>query len=93
MLKFEWDVQKAIRNKEKHKVSFKEASTVFGDALSVTIEDPLHSGNEERMIQIGTTNKNRLVVAVFTERDDKIRIISARKATNKERKYYESHGQ
>ncbi|MFW5637468.1 MAG: BrnT family toxin [Thermodesulfobacteriota bacterium] len=93
MLTFEWDIHKAIQNRKKHKVSFEEASTIFGDVLSITKEDPLHSGDEERMIQIGTTNRNRMLVVVFTERDDKIRIISARKATTKERKYYESHGQ
>jgi len=88
-MEFEWDSKKAKRNLRKHKVSFEEAATVFGDPLSLTIEDPLHSENEERFVIIGESNKRRLVVVVHTERGDKIRIISARLATPHERHDYE----
>jgi hypothetical protein len=91
MLIFEWDPQKAESNIEKHGVSFEEASTVFRDPLSLTIDDPLHSTGEVRMIQIGISHKNRLLVVVHTERENNIRIISARKATKKERNNYESN--
>jgi len=91
MLTFEWDPQKAKSNIEKHGVSFEEASTVFRDPLSLTIDDPLHSTGELRMVQIGISHKDRLLVVVHTERGDNIRIISARKATKKERNNYESN--
>lgn len=91
MLTFEWDSQKAERNIEKHGVSFEEASTIFQDHLALTIDDPLHSTVEERMVQIGFSHKNRLLVVVHSERGDNIRIISARKATKKERNNYESN--
>ncbi len=89
MLLFEWDPKKARKNIEIHGVSFDEASTAFKDTLSLTIHDPLHSDDEDRFILIGDSYKNRLLVIVHTERGDKIRIISARKATKKERKQYE----
>jgi len=91
MLIFEWDPQKAKSNLKKHGVSFEEASTAFQDTLSLTIDDPLHSIDEVRVVLIGMSNKNRLLVVVHTERGDNIRIISARKATKKERKNYESN--
>ena len=91
MLNLEWDSNKAESNIEKHGVSFEEASTIFGDPLSLTIDDPLHSKDETRMVQIGISHKNRLLVVVYTERLDNIRIISARKATKKERIAYESY--
>lgn len=90
MLLFEWDSQKADSNIEKHGVSFEEASTLFRDPLSLTIDDPLHSTTEVRMVQIGISHKNRLLVVVYAERGDHIRIISARKASKKERINYES---
>lgn len=89
MLTFQWDAKKAKSNLEKHSVSFEEASTIFRDPLSLTIDDPLHSKNENRMVQIGVSYKNRLLVVVHTEKGDDIRIISARKATKKERLSYE----
>ena len=91
MLIFEWDPQKAKSNLKKHGVSFEEASTAFQDTLSLTIDDPLHSIDEVRVVLIGMSNKNRLLVVVHAERGDNIRIISARKATKKERKNYESN--
>ena len=93
MLIFEWDPQKAKSNLKKHGVSFEEASTAFQDTLSLAIDDPLHSIDEERVVLIGMSNKNRLLVVVHTERGDNIRIISARKATKEERKNYESNEQ
>ncbi len=93
MLKFEWAPQKAKINLKKHGVSFAEASTAFEDVLSLTIDDPLHSSDEERLVLIGMSFKNRLTIVVHTERGDNIRIISARKATKKERKYYENNAQ
>ena len=93
MLKFEWEPRKAKINLKKHGVSFAEASTAFEDVLSLTINDPLHSSDEERLVLIGMSFKNRLTIVVHTERGDNIRIISARKATKKERKYYENNAQ
>ncbi len=91
MLLFEWDPNKNRKNIKIHGISFDEASTVFRDTLSLTISDPLHSDEEERQILIGNTSKNRLLVIIHTERGDKIRIISARKAAKKERKQYEEN--
>ena len=92
MLLFEWDSDKAIRNIKIHNVSFDEASTTFKDTLSLTIYDPLHSDKEDRYVLIGSSHKNRLLVVVYTERGDRIRIISARKAVKNERKQYEENG-
>ena len=88
---FEWDPQKAGKNIKTHGVSFDEASTAFKDPLSLTIYDPLHSDEEDRFILIGTTFKNRLLVVVHTDRNDKVRIISARTAKKVERIYYEKN--
>ncbi len=88
-MKFEWDGRKARHNLKKHKVSFEEAATVFGDPLSLTIEDPLHSESEERFVIIGESNQKRLLVVVHTERGDTIRMISARSATAHEKSDYE----
>lgn len=89
MLLFEWDPDKAKQNIETHGISFDEASTAFGDTLSLTIYDPLHSENEDRFVLIGNSHKNRVLVVVHTDRGDRIRLISARKTTKKERKQYE----
>jgi uncharacterized DUF497 family protein len=70
-------------------VTFEEASTVFGDPLSLTIPDPVHSQAEQRSVIIGQTHQQKLLVVVHTERGDNIRIISARRATRRERKTYE----
>ncbi len=91
MLIFEWDLKKAKINLEKHAVSFEEASTAFKDPLSLTIDDPLHSSDEKRFVLIGMSYNSRILVVVHTDRGDNIRIVSARKATKKERKYYESN--
>ncbi len=92
-LAFEWDENKAEQNLKKHGVSFEEASTIFGDPLERTIHDPLHSEAEDRFISLGQSERRRLLVVVFTERGDKIRIISAREATRRERKDYEKGSQ
>ena len=91
MLLFEWDLNKAKRNLRIHSISFDEASTVFGDTLSLTIYDPLHSGEEDRLVLIGSSYKNRVLTIVHTESGGKIRIITARKATKNERKQYEEN--
>jgi uncharacterized DUF497 family protein len=88
-LAFEWDGDKAAANVSKHGVSFEEASTAFGDPLSVTVADPDHSIDESRFVLIGRTVIGRTVVVVHTERGDNIRIISARLATRRESKDYE----
>jgi len=86
---FEWDEDKEKSNFRKHRISFNEGETVFYDSYSITIPDPDHSIEEHRFIDIGTSNKNRVLVVVYTEREDRIRIISVRKATSVERKIYE----
>ena len=86
---FEWDPDKGKKNTAKHRVSFEEAATVFGDRLSITIPDPLHSIKEHRFITIGRSAQNKILVVVHAERGDNIRIISARRATRLERKEYE----
>ena len=88
-LTFEWDDAKAERNADKHGISFAEASTVFGDPLSLTIADPDHSEDENRCLILGTSSPGRLLVVAHTERGDNIRIISARRATRRERQSYE----
>jgi uncharacterized DUF497 family protein len=89
MLLFEWDPNKAKENLQIHGVSFDEAGTAFRDTLSLVIYDPLHSEAEDRFVLLGNSHKNRLLVVVHTARGDNIRLISARKASKKERKQYE----
>ena len=86
---FEWDSSKASENLKKHRVSFEEAVTAFGDALSLTIRDPLHSEGEERFVLVGITNRQRLVVVVHAEKRGRIRLISARLATRAEKRSHE----
>jgi len=88
-LNFEWEEEKAKANLKKHRVSFDEATTVFIDPLSITIPDPDHSVDEQRHIDIGSSDKGRVLVVAYTERGSNIRIISCRKATPSERKLYE----
>jgi len=88
-MQFEWDVDKAEKNLKIHKITFEEASSVFYDPLAITGIDPDHSIGEERMITFGLSLSGRLLVIAHTDRDESIRIISARKATLKERKIYE----
>ena len=90
MLEFEWDPDKAASNAAKHGVTFEEAATVLGDPLSLTVYDPDHSLDEDRYITMGTSMDGRLLLVSHTDRDDRIRIISARVATKRERKAYEN---
>jgi uncharacterized DUF497 family protein len=86
---FEWDPDKATRNLAKHGVSFHEAATVFGDPLAITFFDPDHSEDEDRFLTFGLSSAGRLLVVSHTDRGDRTRIISARRATRRERKQYE----
>lgn len=91
-MEFEWDASKAAANLKKHGVSFPEAMGVFGDPLEVTIADPTHSRQEARFVSIGLSEAGRLLVVTYTERNGRIRIISAREAAPRERRQYESDG-
>ena len=88
-MSFEWDAQKAAANLEKHGVSFEEASSVFFDPLSATGDDPDHSFGERRFVTFGVSSSGRLLVVAHVEKDDAIRIISARQASRSERNLYE----
>lgn len=88
-MEFEWDNNKAITNLQKHGVSFSEAATVFGDSLSITFADPDHSINESPFITIGLSAANQMIILSHTDRDERIRIINARKTTRKEQRLYE----
>ncbi|HYW08386.1 MAG TPA: BrnT family toxin [Longimicrobium sp.] len=88
-LSFEWDSAKDETSTRKHGVSFEEASTAFGDPLSVTIPDPEHSEREVRFLLLGRSDAGRLLVVAHTERGQRIRIISARPAMRHERRDYE----
>ena len=89
-LQFEWDEKKAKINQRKHGITFEEASTAFADELSITIDDPAHS-DEDRLILIGQSKQFKTLVVVHVERRATIRIISARKATKHEQKFYEEY--
>lgn len=88
-LQFEWDNLKDKENQKKHGISFEEAKTIFNDLYAITIDDPTHSIDEDRFIDIGLSANNRILIVVYTERQDKIRIISSRQATLSERSIYE----
>lgn len=86
---YEWNAAKAKANIQKHGISFDEAAAVFLDPLALTFPDPHHSGAEEREITIGHTAEHQVVFVSHCQRGDHLRIISARKATRRERKQYE----
>jgi len=88
---FEWDPAKARTNRRKHRVTFEEAATVYGDALALTYPDPDHSFSEQRFITVGMSSAKRVLIVAHTERGESIRIISARKATQHEREHYEEN--
>jgi len=88
-LRFEWDPGKAAENVANYGVSVEEAATVFRDVLSATGADPDHSFDEERFVTFGISTGGRLLAIAHTDRDDTIRIISARPAAPSERKIYE----
>jgi uncharacterized protein len=86
---YEWDSGKAAANVGKHRVSFEEAASVFLDPAALTFLDPDHSGDEERAITIGRSARYRVLFVAHTEREDRLRIISARRATSQEQEQYE----
>ena len=86
---FEWDKSKAAANLSKHSVSFEEAKTIFNDPLYVDFYDPDHSDNKDRYLIVGRSNQDRLLIASYTERDNLIRLISARVVTRSEKEAYE----
>ncbi len=88
-LTFEWDKEKAKENLRRHKVSFEEAKTIFNDPFLLTFPDPDHSEGEERYLNIGQSATGTTLIVIHTERQSRIRLISCRKATKKERKSYE----
>ena len=87
---FEWDDEKAESNLKKHRVSFEEAATIFNDPKVATISDPDHSETEERYVSIAMSMIVRLLTVVHAYRKERIRLISARKATKAEKKKYEN---
>jgi uncharacterized protein len=89
-MRFEWDESKAKSNAEKHGLTFEEAVTVFADPYLLFTEDTKHSEGEEREWAIGEVENGSIAVVIFTMRDENIRIISARPATKREIKEYES---
>ena len=88
-MQFEWNQNKAASNLSKHGVSFEEAKTVFDDPLYIDFYDPDHSEDEERYLIVGESNRGRLLIVSYTEREDSIRLISAREVTRTEREAYE----
>lgn len=89
---FDWDTKKAASNRQKHGVSFEEATSVFADTLSILLPDPSHSVGEQRYLVLGMSVRGRLLVVSFAERPPRTRLISARRATPRERRNYEEEG-
>ena len=90
-LQFTWDPAKGEANLRKHGVAFEDASTVFRNPLAQVLPDPTHSEQEERSLIVGHSAGGRLLLVVFTEAEERIRIISARDASARERREYEEH--
>ena len=91
MIKFEWDSTKESTNIKKHGISFEEASSVFYDDFAVQFYDESHSELEEdRFLMLGVSNKAKMLMVCYCERQsgNRLRIISARKATKNEQKFY-----
>jgi uncharacterized protein len=88
-IKVEWDLEKAAANLRKHGVSFEEAATVLGDPLSITLPDPDHSQQEQRYLLLGRSSSGRLLIVSHSEEAQRVRMISARAMTPKERRSYE----
>lgn len=86
---FEWDAAKARSNLVKHRISFEEATTIFLDERALTAHDPDHSVSEDRFVTTGMSNQTRILTVVHADREERIRIISARRATRRERMMYE----
>jgi uncharacterized DUF497 family protein len=89
-MRFEWDGNKGASNLRKHRVSFEEALTMFYDPLAATFDDPDHSQDESRLVTVGYSARGRLLVVCHVERGGTVRLISARRATPRERKRHES---
>ena len=89
LVDLEWDEAKAAANFEKHGVSFADAAAVFGDPFYVDFYDPDHSFDERRYLIIGASKEGRILMVSYTERNDVVRLISAREVTSTERKAYE----
>lgn len=86
---FKWDGRKAAANLKKHGIDFHEAATVLSDGLSTTYADPEHSEQERRFLTIGMSSRFRILIVAHTEEHDTARVISARRATPYERRFYE----
>ncbi len=84
---FEWDPKKAASNQRKHGVSFDEAATAFADPYGIVVDDPRHSTEEVRLALLGHSEPGGLLAVMFTERGDRIRLISARRATRREHRH------
>ena len=89
---FGWDQRKAESNARKHGVTFDEACTAFADPLALLVPDPDHSFGEERYVVLGMSDQKKLLVVAFVERPPRTRLISARRATPRERRLYEEEG-
>ncbi len=89
-MQYEWDPDKAASNDAKHGVSFEEGTSVFGDPLATTVQDPDHSEGEPRFLTTGLSTRQRVLIVWHTDRGEAIRIIGAREATPHERRIYES---
>ena len=88
-MEFEWDNRKAAKNLKKHRVSFREAASVFGDALAITFDDPDHSIDEHRLLTFRTTRTGKMIIVSHTQRNGSVRIINARFMEKHERNIYE----
>ncbi len=91
MMNYQWDYDKAQSNLRKHKIRFADAVFVFQDESAITLEDTEHSEDEDRYVTIGMDALGQILVVIFTWRGNTIRLISARKATARERKVYEEN--
>lgn len=90
-MNFEWDESKADSNLSKHSITCDDATTVFGDPLAITFADPDHSIEEERFLTFGRTSDGKFLVVSHSDRNDRIRLISAREMTRTERSDYEQN--
>ena len=88
-MEVEWDPAKAAENVRKHRVRFEEATSVFGDPLAITFDDPDNSSSERRYLTFGVSNRRRLLIVSHTYRRRHVRLISARRMDRSERKIYE----
>jgi hypothetical protein len=92
-MNFEWDQRKAESNLRKHGVSFHEGASALADPLSITYHDPDHSVSEQRFVTVGLSQAGRVLMVAHTDREDNVRIISARRTTKREQRHYEENEQ